>query len=180
MKAPQVRGRKIGGRGLTKNPRNPLIPIWYPISMGSSCPRSCPSLAWSGYGHSSTEINSQEIGPGPKSNGGSFSPACNDSAGHQDVSFDAARAVFKNRKDIALKPIRKHSTIIALLISSFALPVLAQTPAILTTPDKVKTLIGTLEYKDGAPSASTVQKVVSVALLDMLISDVYTSLYIGV
>jgi hypothetical protein len=32
-------------------------------------------------------------------------------------------------------------------------------PASITTPDKVETLIGTLEFKDGAPSAETVQKV---------------------
>ena len=33
------------------------------------------------------------------------------------------------------------------------------TSAILTTPDKVDTAIGTLEFRDGAPSAATVQKV---------------------
>ena len=32
-------------------------------------------------------------------------------------------------------------------------------PAAITTPDKVETRIGTLEFKDGAPSAATVQKV---------------------
>jgi hypothetical protein len=32
-------------------------------------------------------------------------------------------------------------------------------PPSITTPDKVETLIGTLEFKDGAPSAETVQKV---------------------
>jgi hypothetical protein len=31
------------GRGLTKNPRNPLKALWYPKSKNSSCPRSCPS-----------------------------------------------------------------------------------------------------------------------------------------
>jgi hypothetical protein len=31
------------GRGLTKNPRNPLIALWYPKSKLGSCPRSCPS-----------------------------------------------------------------------------------------------------------------------------------------
>ena len=35
----------------------------------------------------------------------------------------------------------------------------AETPKSLTTPDKVETGIGTLEFKDGAPSAATVQKV---------------------
>ena len=32
-------------------------------------------------------------------------------------------------------------------------------PPILVTPDKVETRIGTLEFKDGAPSAETVEKV---------------------
>ena len=44
-----------------------------------------------------------------------------------------------------------------------AMPLHAQTPgeipAILITPDKVETSIGTLEFKDGAPSADTAQKV---------------------
>jgi hypothetical protein len=31
------------GRGLTKNPRNPLIALWYLKSKHGSCPRSCPS-----------------------------------------------------------------------------------------------------------------------------------------
>src|SRR6202142_683772 len=31
------------GRGLTKNPRNPLMAIWYPKSKHRGCPRSCPS-----------------------------------------------------------------------------------------------------------------------------------------
>jgi len=33
------------GRGLTKNPRNSLIALWYPNSKHGSCPRSCPSLS---------------------------------------------------------------------------------------------------------------------------------------
>ena len=41
--------------------------------------------------------------------------------------------------------------------------VVAQTtteiPSILITPDKVNSRIGTLEFKDGAPSAETVEKV---------------------
>src|SRR4249920_1595807 len=32
-------------------------------------------------------------------------------------------------------------------------------PPAITTPDKIETRIGTLEFKDGAPSAATVQKV---------------------
>jgi hypothetical protein len=35
----------------------------------------------------------------------------------------------------------------------------AQAPAILTTPDKVQTSIGTLEFKDGTPTVETAQKV---------------------
>jgi hypothetical protein len=34
---------KWWSRGLFKNPRNPLIAIWYPKSRQRSCPRSCPS-----------------------------------------------------------------------------------------------------------------------------------------
>ena len=47
-----------------------------------------------------------------------------------------------------------------LIISlSTAVPVFAQTPPQITTPDKVETTrLGTLEFKDGAPSAATVQK----------------------
>jgi hypothetical protein len=36
---------------------------------------------------------------------------------------------------------------------------LSETPAILTTPDKVQTNIGTLEFKDGAPTVETARKV---------------------
>jgi hypothetical protein len=35
----------------------------------------------------------------------------------------------------------------------------AQTPAAITTPDRVETRIGTLEFKDGAPSVATAEKV---------------------
>ena len=57
-----------------------------------------------------------------------------------------------------MKPI-KQFTLIALLAASFALPAFAQTPKSLTTPDKLETSLGTLEFKDGAPSAATAQKV---------------------
>jgi len=57
-----------------------------------------------------------------------------------------------------MKP-TKQSTLIALVAASFALPAFAQIPASVTTPDKVETRIGTLEFKDGAPSNATVQKV---------------------
>jgi hypothetical protein len=35
----------------------------------------------------------------------------------------------------------------------------AQTPTAITTPDKIETRIGTLEFKDGAPTAATAEKV---------------------
>jgi hypothetical protein len=37
--------------------------------------------------------------------------------------------------------------------------VLAQAPPEITTSDNVETRLGTLEFKDGAPSAATVEKV---------------------
>jgi hypothetical protein len=54
---------------------------------------------------------------------------------------------------------------LAALVVCAALPDLAAAeaappiPSILVTPDKVETRIGTLEYKDGAPSAATAEKV---------------------
>jgi hypothetical protein len=44
------------------------------------------------------------------------------------------------------------------LVGALALPVFAQIPASLTIPDKVATPLGTLDFKDGAPSAATAQK----------------------
>jgi hypothetical protein len=46
----------------------------------------------------------------------------------------------------------------ALIAVALALPVFAQTPASLAIPDKVPTPLGTLDFKDGAPSAATAQK----------------------
>ncbi len=57
-----------------------------------------------------------------------------------------------------MKPM-KQFTIITLFAASLALPAFAQTPASLVTPDKVESRIGTLEFKDGAPSAETLAKV---------------------
>jgi hypothetical protein len=45
------------------------------------------------------------------------------------------------------------------LIALLALPTFAQTPAAITTPDRVQTRLGVLEFKDGAPSKETVEKV---------------------
>jgi len=56
-----------------------------------------------------------------------------------------------------MKPV---SLTAAALISALALPVFAQTPPTsIVTPDKVDTRLGTLEFKDGAPSKATVEKV---------------------
>jgi hypothetical protein len=53
----------------------------------------------------------------------------------------------------------KQSTLIALVATSLALPAFAQIPASVTTPDKVETRIGTLDFKDGLPSKATLDKV---------------------
>src|SRR5678815_4742750 len=53
----------------------------------------------------------------------------------------------------------KQSTLIALVAASFALPAFAQIPPSVTTPDKVETRIGTLDFKDGLPSKATLDKV---------------------
>jgi hypothetical protein len=53
----------------------------------------------------------------------------------------------------------KHFTLSLLCAVGLALPSFAQTPAAITTPDKLQTSLGTLEFKDGAPSKETVEKV---------------------
>src|SRR6187551_580091 len=53
----------------------------------------------------------------------------------------------------------KQSTLIALVATSLALPAFAEIPPSVTTPDKVETRIGTLDFKDGAPSKETLDKV---------------------
>src|SRR5271157_776968 len=45
------------------------------------------------------------------------------------------------------------------LIAVLALPAFAQIPTSITTPDKLETRLGTLEFKDGAPGKATVEKV---------------------
>ena len=45
------------------------------------------------------------------------------------------------------------------LQAELALPALAQAPVSITTPDKLQTRLGPLEFKDGAPSKETVEKV---------------------
>jgi hypothetical protein len=59
--------------------------------------------------------------------------------------------------------VKKFLNLLATIAACVALPhlVAAQTaiPQILVTPDKVETRIGTLEFKDGAPSVATAEKV---------------------
>jgi hypothetical protein len=62
-----------------------------------------------------------------------------------------------------MKPFtRLLATTFVCLIPALPNTATAQAPAIppiLVTPDKVETRIGTLEFKDGAPSAATAEKV---------------------
>src|SRR5208282_3169374 len=53
----------------------------------------------------------------------------------------------------------KRNLIAAMVIGALAVPAFAETPAPITTPDKLQTRLGTLEFKDGAPSKETVEKV---------------------
>src|SRR5678815_3281543 len=53
----------------------------------------------------------------------------------------------------------KQSILIALIAACFALPAFAEIPASVSTPDKVETRIGTLDFKDGLPSKATLDKV---------------------
>jgi len=46
-----------------------------------------------------------------------------------------------------------------LVTVGLSLPAFAQAPASVTTPDRIDTRLGTLEFKDGAPSKATVEKV---------------------
>jgi hypothetical protein len=62
-------------------------------------------------------------------------------------------------KDTTMKTIRRQNLIAATLIGALTQPVLAQVPASITTPNKVETRLGTLEFKDGMPSQATLEKV---------------------
>src|SRR5271165_1124216 len=57
-----------------------------------------------------------------------------------------------------VKPTEKLALAV-LFAANLALPAFAQTPASITTPDKFQTRLGPLEFKDGAPSKETVEKV---------------------
>ena len=55
---------------------------------------------------------------------------------------------------------RNHIAIISLFFAAALHPAVAQEiPKSITTPDRVQSSIGTLEYKDGAPTKATVEKV---------------------
>src|SRR5271165_4918125 len=58
-----------------------------------------------------------------------------------------------------MKTIGIRILLTAALAGAPALLTFAQTPASITTPDRLHTRLGTLEFKDGAPSTETVQKV---------------------
>src|SRR5271166_2393536 len=53
----------------------------------------------------------------------------------------------------------KRNLIAAVVIGALAVPAFAETPAPITTPDKLQTRLATLDFKGGAPSKETVQKV---------------------
>src|SRR5208337_1575933 len=57
-----------------------------------------------------------------------------------------------------VKPTQRLALAIV-LAANLALPAFAQTPASITTPDKLQTRLRPLEFKDGAPSKETVEKV---------------------
>src|SRR5271166_2674723 len=59
----------------------------------------------------------------------------------------------------SMKTIGIRILLTAALAGAPALPAFAQTPASITTPDRLETRLGTLEFKDGAPSMESVQKV---------------------
>jgi hypothetical protein len=53
---------------------------------------------------------------------------------------------------------KTKTTIAAALVCALASMAFAQTPPFLTIPDKAETSLGTLDFKDGAPSAATAQR----------------------
>ncbi len=54
---------------------------------------------------------------------------------------------------------KRQFTLPVLFAASLAWPALAQAPASIITPDRLETRLGPLEFKDGAPSKETVEKV---------------------
>jgi hypothetical protein len=75
----------------------------------------------------------------------------------------AAAAVRNFTRELAVRsntPMKtKRKLIAAVLVGALAVPAFAETPAPITAPDKLQTRLGTLEFKDGAPSKATVEKV---------------------
>jgi hypothetical protein len=70
-----------------------------------------------------------------------------------------------------MKPIACKLAMMAMSLAATSCLILggaaaAEIPASLVTPDKVETSIGTLEFKDGAPSPETMQKVYVAAPAD--------------
>jgi len=64
-----------------------------------------------------------------------------------------------HNKTRQMKMAHRQKLVVALACAvAFTTTTQAQIPASITTPDKVETSIGTLEYKDGAPSKETVTK----------------------
>jgi hypothetical protein len=57
-----------------------------------------------------------------------------------------------------MKSLGRQKLIATAIACALTLPAFAQTPTSLSIPDKVETPLGTLEFKNGAPSAATAQK----------------------
>jgi hypothetical protein len=53
----------------------------------------------------------------------------------------------------------ERNILAVLLISTLATPTRAQAPQSIATPSKVETRLGTFEYRDGAPTKATADKV---------------------
>jgi hypothetical protein len=58
-----------------------------------------------------------------------------------------------------MKTIGQNTILGLLLLTALVTSTFAQTPKSITTPDKVETRLGTLEFKDGTPSKATVERV---------------------
>jgi hypothetical protein len=58
-----------------------------------------------------------------------------------------------------LKSITRIATLTILAVSFFTLNTWAEIPVQITTPDKVESRIGTLDFKDGYPTKETAAKV---------------------
>ena len=84
--------------------------------------------------------------------------------GNRGAALSSTTSLSQNIGDETMKQlIRPLAIVVACAMLALPRLVAAQAttgiPPAITTPDKVETRIGTLEFKDGAPSADTVQKV---------------------